>query len=94
MSTLTSESTLAQIDTEIAANLHYLPNNSVSEAQDLVTACFWWRTKRPASTAKGSSSTAFDAAFIDKIMSDAQAWIVASDSVDNPQVIALAVGPR
>lgn len=79
---LTSASTLAEIDTELATYLNY---TSVAEARLLRSACLWWRLKHPSDVRGPTLGTSYDAAMIDKLMSDVDAYLAAaSRAARNP----------
>jgi hypothetical protein len=90
MSSLTSASTLAQIEAAYDDNASYAEDNSASKAKAFVTACRLLIRRYPKMSAGERSSLALSPDLIQKEMADAQEWLATHDTsdtaVDGPRV--------
>jgi len=83
MSSLTSASTLSQVEAAYIDNASYAEDGSVSKAKAFITACRILLLKIPKESSTPQSRGVFNTDLIQKEMEIAQAWVMASDTSDS-----------
>lgn len=84
MSTLSSTSTLAQIEAAYVDNASYAEDASVTKAKAFITACRILLLKLPKEAGTRDSRTAFNSDLIQREMETAQEWVSANDTASSP----------
>lgn len=80
MSSLTSSSTLAEIQASYIDNASYAEDGSVAKAKAFITACRVLLLKMPKSSNSREAGATYNSDLILKEMEAAQAWVAANDS--------------
>lgn len=78
-STLTSASTLAQVQAEYDNNSSYVEDNSTAKAKAFITATRILIRRTPSSAAKGSNAIGIRVDLLQKELADAILWLEARD---------------
>lgn len=90
MSSLSSTSTLAEIEASYDDNASYAEDNSASKAKAFVTACRMLLRRLPRSSGRGTSNVVLSPDLIQKEMADALEWLATHDTsdtaIDGPRV--------
>lgn len=72
---LTSSSTLADIDNEIVANIHYAANGSATQARAYREALTWWLLRHPSKSANAGAEVSIKDDWIQDQLRAVEAWI-------------------
>lgn len=82
MSSLTSSSTLAEVEAAYVDNASYAEDGSVVKAKAFITACRILLLKIPKSTGSRNGTAVYGPDLIQREMATAQAWVTANDTSD------------
>jgi len=85
MSTLSSASTLTQIENAYLDNASYAEDRSTAKAKIFITACRMLIFKLPSAQAKGANSLAYNRNLLQSELDRAQAWLAAKDDDERPE---------
>lgn len=80
MSTLSSTSTLAQVEAAYIDNASYAEDSSVAKAKAFITACRILLVKLPKASNSGDAGATYNTDLIQKQMEQAQQWVTANDT--------------
>lgn len=85
MATLSSSSTLTQIENAYLDNASYSEDKSLSKARVFITACRMLLFKLPSAQSKGANSLSYNRNLIQRELERAQEWLAAKDGAERPE---------
>ncbi len=94
MSTLSSASTVAEIEAAVLDNVSYEEDGSTAKAKALLTACNAWLVTHPRASGKGGANFQLAPEEVRFIAEQARRWLATNDTTVNAGVIHLEPGDR